>query len=314
MSPPTPPPVPWSTDGLPGRAPFLGMIDLGTCARHAVARREWYPVQCMVHPGKMVVELARWLIERYSRPGQRVLDPMAGIGTTLIEALRLNRCAAGVELERRWAMLARAALDQAKRRLPAALRPGAVWFRVGNAKHLRRLLPRDAPYHLILTSPPFGPTGHHPGRHSEMQHRIIRDLHLTGAMEDYGDHPDQIGNHDRPYGSVAGVLSGEDRACGPTARSSFLYEWAAILGAFARVPPANGLVLVHIKNFVRQARVVRLDLDTVTLAEAGGLHYVGYHLRPIRPGFYQHVQRKRNPAYPLVEHEHVLVFRRPDAP
>lgn len=46
----------------------------------------------------MLPALARRAIETYSDPGDLVVDPMCGIGTTLVEAADLGRRAAGVEL------------------------------------------------------------------------------------------------------------------------------------------------------------------------------------------------------------------------
>lgn len=54
------------------------------------------------HPGKMLPELARQLIAEYCPPKGLVVDPMCGIGTTLVEAAALGRRAVGVELEPRW--------------------------------------------------------------------------------------------------------------------------------------------------------------------------------------------------------------------
>jgi len=65
------------------------------------------------HPAKMLPELARRIVAEYSPPGGLVVDPMCGIGTTLVEATRLGRDAVGVELEPRWANLARANLARA---------------------------------------------------------------------------------------------------------------------------------------------------------------------------------------------------------
>lgn len=56
----------------------------------------------------MLPALARRAVEAYSEPGDLVVDPMCGIGTTLVEASDLGRRAVGVELEARWAKLASA--------------------------------------------------------------------------------------------------------------------------------------------------------------------------------------------------------------
>ena len=62
------------------------------------------------YPAKMLPELARRIITEYAPPVGLVVDPLCGIGTTLVEAAALGRRAVGVELEARWAELARANL------------------------------------------------------------------------------------------------------------------------------------------------------------------------------------------------------------
>src|SRR5205814_6152362 len=77
-------------------------------------RRRRYLPESNAHPGKMLPALAREAIRRYTRPGELVLDPMCGIGTTLVEAAHLGRQAIGVELEPRWAALAAANIRHAE--------------------------------------------------------------------------------------------------------------------------------------------------------------------------------------------------------
>jgi len=48
---------------------------------------------------KFPPQLVRWGIKRYSAPGQTVLDPMSGSGTTLVEARLLGRHALGAEID-----------------------------------------------------------------------------------------------------------------------------------------------------------------------------------------------------------------------
>src|SRR5579875_681196 len=71
-----------------------------------------YLPACTAHPGKMLPELARRIVTEYSKPGDLVVDPLAGIGTTLAEAALLDRRAVGVELEARWVALATENLDR----------------------------------------------------------------------------------------------------------------------------------------------------------------------------------------------------------
>jgi DNA methylase len=72
------------------------------------------------HPAKMLPTIARTAISAYTSPGELVLDPMCGIGTTLVEAVHLDRPAVGIELEPRWA-------DLAEANLALALSAGGGW-------------------------------------------------------------------------------------------------------------------------------------------------------------------------------------------
>ena len=59
-----------------------------------------YLPDCIRHPGKMLPELARRIVTEYSDPGALVVDPLAGIGTTVVEAALLDRRAIGVGARR----------------------------------------------------------------------------------------------------------------------------------------------------------------------------------------------------------------------
>lgn len=61
----------------------------------------------------MLPAIACTAISAYTTPGDLVLDPMCGIGATLVEAVHLGRRAVGIELEPRWAGLAEANLTLA---------------------------------------------------------------------------------------------------------------------------------------------------------------------------------------------------------
>jgi site-specific DNA-methyltransferase (adenine-specific) len=65
------------------------------------------------HPAPMPVELARRAIRLSTWPGETVLDPFAGSGTTLVAARQLGRLAIGIERSERYCELAVARLAQA---------------------------------------------------------------------------------------------------------------------------------------------------------------------------------------------------------
>lgn len=50
-----------------------------------------------MHPTQKPVALLEWLIKTYTNPGDTVLDPVAGSGTTAIAALRTGRNCIAIE-------------------------------------------------------------------------------------------------------------------------------------------------------------------------------------------------------------------------
>ena len=64
------------------------------------------------HPCPKPVEWLRWLIRLTSRPGETILDPFMGSGTTLRAAKDLGRKAIGIEIEERYAEIAAKRLAQ----------------------------------------------------------------------------------------------------------------------------------------------------------------------------------------------------------
>lgn len=121
-------------------------------------RQGRFVVDSITHPARMIPDLAAHIVARYSRPGEWVLDPMCGIGTTVVQAVRAGRRAVGVEYEPRWLRIARANHDLARsdgHHSPAHLRQG-------DARRLREVLPTEVvgKVALVLTSPPYGPGVH----------------------------------------------------------------------------------------------------------------------------------------------------------
>ena len=110
------------------------------------------------HPAKMLPALAATAITTYTDPGDLVLDPMCGIGTSLVEAVHAGRDAVGVEYEPRWANLAR---DNISLAVDAGA-TGHAAVATGDARSAPALLGPDLTgrARLLLTSPPYGSSTH----------------------------------------------------------------------------------------------------------------------------------------------------------
>jgi DNA methylase len=68
-----------------------------------------------LHPylGKFVPQLVETFLRRHFHPGQRILDPFAGSGTTILAAERTGRIARVIELDPRYVDLAVRRWEQA---------------------------------------------------------------------------------------------------------------------------------------------------------------------------------------------------------
>jgi site-specific DNA-methyltransferase (cytosine-N4-specific) len=78
------------------------------------------------HPAAMPTELARRCIVASTEPGQMVLDPFGGIGTTAYVAQKLGRESISIELNPDFAAAARARLDDEFSLFAVGDRPGAA--------------------------------------------------------------------------------------------------------------------------------------------------------------------------------------------
>lgn len=65
-----------------------------------------------VHPTQKPLAVMRWIVERYTLPAGRVVDPYMGSGTTLAAAKTLGRRAIGIEIEEHYCEIAAKRLSQ----------------------------------------------------------------------------------------------------------------------------------------------------------------------------------------------------------
>jgi modification methylase len=130
-----------------------------TCQRPArEQRRGRYVADTSRHPAKMLPDAAAHAVKAYAAPGELVMDPMCGAGTTVVEAVRSGRDGIGVDIEPRFTAIAQANLAL------AATHGFTSWGQVvtGDSTNLAALLPASShgQVSLVLTSPPYGRATH----------------------------------------------------------------------------------------------------------------------------------------------------------
>lgn len=120
--------------------------------------RGTWSVHQSTYRGNWAPQVPRALIELYSKPGDVVLDPFVGGGTTLIEAWLLGRNAIGFDISANALAMTRSRLDELKVRAHRESLYGLpdvkVDVRSGNALKLPRVSRESIDF--VCTHPPYG--------------------------------------------------------------------------------------------------------------------------------------------------------------
>lgn len=270
-------------------------------------QRRGYLRSSTAHPAKMLPAIARHAIGAYTRPGDTVMDPMCGIGTTLVEAIRAGRHAIGVEYEPRWTAVAAANLHHARSTRPEAASVSSTLL-TGDARDLTSLLPHElhAGVDLVVTSPPYGAS-----LHGQVTANPGEGVTKTGDTY----HPDRASKDD--HGNLA------DQSL-PNLQAGMTSVFA---GCRVLLRP-GGIVAVTARPFRHQGVLVDFPGMVVTAALAAGL---AVHERcaalmaawrdgalVARPSFFQldYARKQARAGRPVavIVHEDVLVFTNPSTP
>src|SRR5512136_1276690 len=90
----------------------------------------------LVHPAKFPETMAQEFIEFFTKRGETVLDPMAGTGSTLIASLRAGRNSCGIELNPKYADIARQLIIEERLALGKAVEGLPSNVITGDAAHI----------------------------------------------------------------------------------------------------------------------------------------------------------------------------------
>ena len=264
------------------------------CSREQ--RRGRYTKESIAHPGKMLPSIARYLIHTFTQVGDWVCDPMAGIATTVVEAMHLNRHGIGVEYEARWAGMAddniRLAASQGAR--------GTGEILQGDSRRLPALIPAElhGRIALVITSPPYGPSTH-------------------GHARTPGPRRGKVKKINHQYGADAGNLAYRSH-------TELADGFTQILTGAAAILRPGGIVAITARPYRRHGELIDIPGMVVAAGSNAGLHLheeCAALIAGIRDGrlvprasFFQQKNVRTaiaagEPQW-LLQHEDVLIFRR----
>ncbi|MFC4912949.1 TRM11 family SAM-dependent methyltransferase [Actinomadura gamaensis] len=262
-----------------------------------IQRKDRYVPEAMQHPARMLPAIAAQVITAYTRPGELVIDPMCGIGTTLVEAAHLGRDAAGVEYEEHFAHLS--ARNIALARTQGAT--GNATVACADARNITTILSdRLGQAALVLTSPPYGAS----------THGHIRSTRDSGRS--------RIQKWNTDYSADRGNLA-------HTTLDELFDGFADILSGCAALLRPGGVVAITIRPIRVHGELVDLPGRVAATAERVGLQpadrlaalLCGLRDSRVisRASFFQMLEtrRARDKGIPAcaAAHEDLLIFQRP---
>lgn len=276
-------------------APPSSLLEFGT---DVALRSRWFVLASFQHPAKLHLGLLGWLLDRYTMPGETILDPMAGSGSILFAAAQ-QRHVIAYEIEPRWLDVLHANATQIRQH--AGLFLGNITIKQMDARQ-----PWQHDADCVLFSPPYGnqasatPNGRRmlPYRLHQLtvpsdrrwQHLAEHPTHpaLGAVTFHYGTHPNQIGH-----------FRGER-------------YWQAIRQIYAQahssLRPQGSLILI-VKDHICEGKRVPTAMNTISMCEALGFSSYAHHRRRVHNlSLWQ--RRRKERGQPVVEEEDILIFKK----
>jgi DNA modification methylase len=141
----------------------------------------------LVHPAKFPETLAQEFIQFFTKQGGTVLDPMAGTGSTLVAALRAGRNSYGVELNPKYAEIAKQIIAEERAALDGSIETLRSEIITGDAAQITGYSLPSIDY--VLTSPPYWDMLRARGAETQKKRRASAELDVH-----YSDDPNDLGN------------------------------------------------------------------------------------------------------------------------
>jgi len=194
------------------------------------------------HPATFAESDIIRLIEFFTKPGERVLDPFLGSGSTLVACAQSGRIGTGIELIERWADIARKRILEEEPRFEQQILVGDTRL------HLPELA--DDSFDFIVTSPPYWSI-----LLKDWDHKVRAERKSKGLNTRYSDDENDLGNTE----------SYED----------FLSELGKVFAECRRVLEKKRYMCVVVSDFRHKSRFISYHADISRVVESVGFSLEG---------------------------------------
>jgi len=165
--------------------------------------------EAVKHPAKANLHMLRWIIEKWTKEGDVILDPMAGTFSSCLMAALLERDSIGVEYEDKFYKMG---LENKRKfeALPTFSQKGRMVILKGDARQLTKVLANhNEEIGTIITSPPYANPRSSKGSLGEDDYDKDRNLENPCGRGSYrgrySTDPKNIGN--LPHGNIDAIIT-----------------------------------------------------------------------------------------------------------
>jgi DNA modification methylase len=134
------------------------------------------------HIAKTPLHVARWAIQNYSKPGDWVLDPTIGAGTTAVEAITQGRSVVGMEIE--YGEVVKANVRKSLAAIADPKKKPQAMIGYGDARNIGDFLAKvgakyDNRFALVVNNPPYSGDVSMPSPKGKLRGKEHRHLETT---------------------------------------------------------------------------------------------------------------------------------------
>ncbi len=259
----------------------------------------------MNHPAKMRPSLAKAILQLYGE--SPVLDPMAGIGTTLVESMLLGMDSVGIKFEGKFVDQANKNIEHVKG-INASNRLGQAVCIQGDARDLSHLSDdfnkenaggkKDSGlFGSVIFSPPFGEANRGSG------------IAKNGYEGEHGKDEELKDRCDRP------LSQDKNNVSNLVYSRTYFAEMFRVYNECYRVLRSSKFMVIVIRDIRRRGLTIPLGAETIKLCQRAGFKVFDIIInKTYPPSFWQLNRAKKDQErginHPLRNHEYVLVFKK----
>lgn len=256
-------------------------------------RYDRYLSQSKSHPSKMNRKLIEFLVSKYTKRDEVVLDVMAGGGSSGVVASQLGRHSVHVELELefvRWA-------DQASLRVAEDANLGFTGFIInvqGDARKTSHYLER---VDFVLTSPPYIDQN----RYSNIEKRVkqLAESRTTGVGRQAAE------------GKYRIHYSSSKKNIGNLNEKKYFRAMFKVYKECFKVLKKGGLAAIVVRPLTRNKSVFDLPYQTWLILQKVGFRLVDLYTMKIPRSLWTSMYEKHYPLVAKIRRDYIIVVRKP---